>query len=142
MAQIDKGATPDPGTASASLLVVEDDPQISDLYQLILQKAGYAVSLAGDGREALRLYQQALEARQPYDLVMMDLQLPVMDGLTCLHRLSRLDQTVRVLITTGSPGGDFGEAAGHVAGVVLKPVGIKTLLGEIHSALGWRQSPA
>lgn len=119
-----------------NLLVVEDDPQVSDLYKLFLQRAGYAVSLAGDGREALRLYQEAIESQQPYDLVMMDLNLPVMDGLTCLRCLARLDQAVRVLITTGSPGEDFGDAASHVAGVVIKPVGLNVLLGEIEAALG------
>jgi len=124
-----------PIQARPNLLVVEDDPQVSDLYKVFLQGAGFKVSLAGDGQQALRLYQQALEASRPYDLVMMDLHLPVMDGLTCLRRLSSLDRDVRVLITTGSPCDDFGEASDRVAGVVVKPVGLKVLLGEIQAAL-------
>lgn len=127
---------PTPAHPHPNLLVVEDDPQICELYKFFLQRSGYAVSLAGDGHEALRLYQEAMEADQPFDLVMMDLNLPLMDGLTCLRHLTSMDQGVRVLITTGSPGEDFGDAADHVAGVVIKPVGLNTLLGEIQSALG------
>lgn len=119
----------------ANLLVVEDDPQICDLYKLCLQRAGYQVQLAGDGHEALRVYQQAMEARQPFDLVMMDLNLPVMDGLTCLRHLSTLNPDVRVLITTGSPCEDLATNLPNVAGVVGKPVGLKCLLGQIAEAL-------
>ncbi|MFZ5586531.1 MAG: response regulator transcription factor [Thermodesulfobacteriota bacterium] len=130
------GPGPTPSVqARPNLLVVEDDPQVSDIYKVFLQGAGFKVSLAGDGQQALRLYQQALEASRPYDLVMMDLHLPVMDGLTCLRRLSSLDRDVRVLITTGSPCDDFGEASDRVAGVVVKPVGLKVLLGKIQAAL-------
>lgn len=134
MASSGQDASPTDPTP-ASLLVVEDDTQICDLYKLFLQRAGYRVCLAGDGREALRLYQQAREAQRPYDLVMMDLNLPVMDGLTCLGHLSSLDQDVRVLITTGSPSDDLPASLPNVAGVVSKPVGLKLLLSQIEAAL-------
>jgi PAS domain S-box-containing protein len=58
------------------ILVVEDNPVNQQLALLLLQKVGYRADVAGNGVEAL----QALE-RQPYDIVLMDVEMPEMDGL-------------------------------------------------------------
>ncbi len=120
---------------SPNLLVVEDDPQISGLYKLLLERSGYQVSLAGDGLEALELYRAAHQAGHPYDLVMMDLDLPRMDGLECLRHLAQINDGIRVLVSSGSPAVEFQGLASWVAGVVHKPVRVATLLEQVNRAL-------
>lgn len=65
-----------------SILVVEDDRDISDLLRTALEADGYVVRVAGDGRAALR----ALDEDQP-DLILLDLMLPDLDGLELCGRV-------------------------------------------------------
>ncbi|MEM6679563.1 MAG: response regulator transcription factor [Pseudomonadota bacterium] len=69
---------------SRSILVVDDDPHIREVVVFALEKAGHAVSTAGDGAEALRM----IEATPP-DLVVLDINMPEMDGLELCRRLRR-----------------------------------------------------
>ena len=64
------------------ILVVEDEPMVSDVVARYLRREGYVVQTAGDGEEGLRL---ALH-HQP-DLVVLDLMLPGIDGLEVCRRL-------------------------------------------------------
>ncbi len=68
----------------ASILLVEDDPMISEIYQRKLSQSGYEVVLAFDGRDAVNKIQS-----QRYDLVLLDLVLPVLDGISVLKEISR-----------------------------------------------------
>ncbi|MBN2004854.1 MAG: response regulator [Anaerolineae bacterium] len=64
------------------ILLVEDNPVNQKVFCLILERLGYRADVAGNGIEAL----QALE-RQPYEVVLMDLLMPEMDGLEATHRI-------------------------------------------------------
>lgn len=68
----------------ASILLVEDDPMISEIYQRKLSQSGYEVFLAFDGGDAVKKMQA-----QKYDLVLLDLVLPVLDGVGVLKEISR-----------------------------------------------------
>ncbi len=68
----------------ASILLVEDDPMISEIYQRKLSQSGYEVTLAFDGRDAVNKIQT-----QVYDLVLLDLVLPALDGISVLKEISR-----------------------------------------------------
>lgn len=68
--------------ANAKILVVDDDKKTVDLIQLYLEKDGYRVLAAYDGRQALELAQQ----KQP-DLIVLDLMLPAVDGLDVCRTL-------------------------------------------------------
>ena len=75
------------------VLVVEDDPTLQNGLQQILAAVGHQVEVSGDGGEA-----DALLATGSYDLVVLDLGLPGMDGLNVLKRLRARKQTVPVLV--------------------------------------------
>ncbi|KMO94364.1 response regulator transcription factor [Streptomyces roseus] len=77
----DGAATPDPA-GGAGILVVDDDPTVSEVVAGYLDRAGFTVRLAADGPAALR----AAEELRP-DLVVLDLMLPGMDGLEVCRRL-------------------------------------------------------
>lgn len=76
------------------LLVVEDEPDIQELLQNFLEAAGYGVTLAGDGVEAITRFQQ-----KQYDLVLLDVMLPKIDGYGVCE-LIRHTSTVPVVMLT------------------------------------------
>ena len=73
------------GIAGARILVVEDNEINREVAEAILQQAGFTVSLAENGQVALTLLQTC-----DYDLVLMDMQMPVLDGLEATRALRRL----------------------------------------------------
>lgn len=75
------------------LLIVEDDKAICTALRKGFQKMGYAVDCAGDGEMALEQYYSA-----SYDVVLLDLNLPVMDGLEVLKEIRRENVWQRVII--------------------------------------------
>lgn len=77
------------------VLVVEDDPTLRGNVAQALAGAGYAVDTAGDGQEALHL-----GAVEPYDAVVLDLGLPVIDGLSVLRRWRAAGIATPVLVLT------------------------------------------
>jgi two-component system response regulator MprA len=81
--------------APARVLVVDDEPALRDALESSLAFEGYEVTTASDGLEAL----DAVAAQQP-DLVLLDIMMPRMDGLTAVRRLRGRGDTVPVLMLT------------------------------------------
>lgn len=79
----------------ATVLIVEDDALQRSLYEEELSDEGYNVLTAVDGRDAL----QKVEDNRP-DLVIMDVNMPVMDGLDTLSRLLEVDRRIPVILHT------------------------------------------
>jgi len=77
------------GRVETRLLVVEDNPTNREVAQLALETLGYQAELAEDGREALAKLIQAQEQGDPYRLVLLDCQMPVMDGYETARALRR-----------------------------------------------------
>jgi len=87
-------------TANAPILVVDDDPKIVALVRTYLERERYPVVSAADGRSALR----AIEEHHPR-LVVLDLMLPELDGLSVIRRARALGETpILVLSARGSTG--------------------------------------
>src|SRR5437764_9910769 len=87
---------PAPGTTRPRILVVDDESSIRDLLAKTLALAEYDVDVAPDGRSALdrmRMY--------PYDLLIADLKMPGMDGLTVIREAKRYKADLPVIIITG-----------------------------------------
>ena len=81
------------------LLVVEDEPTLRAQLGAALREAGYAVDEAADGRDALHL-----GSTETYDAVVLDLGLPLLDGLSVLQRWRAAGRTMPVLILTARDG--------------------------------------
>ena len=79
-----------------SILVVDDENQIRRLVRETLEQAGYRVTEASDGKEALQQYRLA-----PADLVIMDILMPKQDGLETTVALRREFPDVKVMVITG-----------------------------------------
>src|SRR5580698_2384858 len=95
-------ALPDPGVAR--LLLVEDNPVNQKVVLAILRKKGYRIDCASDGREALAKLNFA-----DYDLVLMDVQMPVLDGLEAtrlIRREARWDDLPIIAMTAHAMNGD------------------------------------
>lgn len=132
---LDSRSGPADRRPGASLLVVDDDFQLRELYQVVMESVGHRVHLARDGQQCLDFYRRALADGRPYDLVLLDLNMPVMDGRQCLERLLGLDPRARVMLATGSPAEDLGPWSRRLAGLVTKPVGVSSLLDSVARAL-------
>ena len=116
---------------SASLLIVEDEEKLARFIELELLHEGYQVKVCTDGRDAL------LEATEhPYDLILLDIMLPGLNGLEVLRRLMRERPTPVILLTARDAIMD--KVAGLDAGAVdyiTKPFAIEELLARIGVAL-------
>ena len=114
------------------LLLAEDDPDLAHSLRLSLADAGYAVDLARDGEEAAFLGET-----EPYDLVVLDLGLPVLDGVSVLRRWRASGVTAPVLILTARDGWAE-KVAGFDAGgddYLTKPFNTPELLARLRALL-------
>jgi excisionase family DNA binding protein len=124
---------PATGTARPRVLVVDDEASIRDLLAKTLALAEYDVDVAPDGRSALermRLY--------PYDLLIADLKMPGMDGLTVIREAKRYKADLPVIIITGFSTESFAIEAVNlgVAGYLTKPFRVPQVLAAAAKALG------
>ena len=114
------------------LLVVEDDPDLNRQLAEALKEAGYAVDVAMDGEEG-----HFLGDTEPYDAVILDLGLPVMDGVTVLEKWRREGRKMPVLILTARDRWSD-KVAGFDAGAddyVAKPFHMEEVLARIRALL-------
>jgi two-component system, OmpR family, response regulator MtrA len=79
------------------LLLVEDDPSIREVATLGLEQAGFRVTASGDGQEALDRFGQG-----PFDLVVLDVMLPSLDGLEVCKRIRSESRTPIVMLSARS----------------------------------------
>jgi two-component system cell cycle response regulator DivK len=116
------------------ILVVEDNPLNLKLVREVLSFAGYDVIEAQTGEEGLR----AAEAAPP-DLVLMDLQLPGIDGTETLHRLreNTLGPDVPIVAVTAFAMAEDKERASRAGfdGYIEKPISVRALPGQIEAFL-------
>ena len=118
------------------VLVVEDNQVNQRVMKTVLERRGYTVALADTGVAAL-----SMTAERHFDVVLMDVQMPEMDGITATRLLRERDaqqgvHTVIVMLTAHALEGDRERClAAGADGYVPKPIQISQLLAEIEAAL-------
>jgi PAS domain S-box-containing protein len=114
----------------ARVLLVEDEPINQEISQLLLEEAGLHVDLVGNGEEAVRRV-----AALPYDLILMDMQMPVMDGLEATRQIRRLPygEQVPILAMTANAFADDRERCleSGMNDFVAKPVDPEVLFRKV-----------
>ena len=112
-------------------LVVEDDRVLADLIAFTLRREGYQVNLAYDGETAL---QQWRDSRP--DIIVLDLNLPKVDGFTVCSRIRAEDDTPIIMLTVRNEEDDIVRGLGVGADdYVLKPFSPRQLVARIQSVL-------
>ena len=126
-------ARPAPSAGRPRILVVDDEASIRDLLSKTLALADYDVDLAPDGRTAIDRLRIA-----PYDLLITDLKMPGIDGLTVIREGRRLRPDIPVVIITGySSEASAIEAVNlGVSGYLTKPFRVPRVLAAAAKALG------
>ena len=123
---------------SAHILLVEDEEKLARFIELELVHEGYTVKKSGNGREALDLALQ-----EAFDLILLDIMLPGLNGLEVLRRLLKEKHVPVILLTARDAVMD--KVAGLDAGAVdyiTKPFAIEELLARIRVALKLHAAPA
>jgi signal transduction histidine kinase len=120
----------------AKILVVDDDPQISEMITAALTNDGYDVVAAFDGAQGVKK-----AGAGKFDLAILDIQMPVMDGITALGEIKKLDPEIEVIIATGH--GTMGTAVQSMRkgafDYIHKPFKIVELLTVVGRALEKRK---
>ncbi|MDI9609769.1 MAG: response regulator [Archaeoglobales archaeon] len=111
------------------ILIVEDDPGMVELLSKILSK--HDLIIAGDGREAISKFSQ-----EKPDLVLMDIELPYIDGVSATREIRKLNPNAKIIAVTA-----FGVQRGKeilregAIDVIVKPFKVKDLLNKIDRVL-------
>jgi len=125
-------AMPQGGTET--ILLVDDEDFVRNLGKRILERSGYTVLTAANGKKALKLYRRE---RKKISLVILDIIMPEMGGKQCLEKLLKIDAKARVLIASGfAANGQTSEALERGArGFVGKPYNMKEMLQSVREVL-------
>ena len=122
----------------ATVLVVDDEPDLRQVVRRTLETEGFQVEEAADGESALRLVQARAE---PFELVLTDLSMPVIDGRQLSETLARYRPGVALLCMSGDP-----DAVPHVelsdtpVRVLLKPFSADDLYHAVRDAISRHRS--
>jgi DNA-binding response OmpR family regulator len=116
---------------NTTVLVIEDEPSIREIVDLYLRRAGFEVTTASDGQEALKILDQ-----DPPDLVVLDLMLPGVDGYEITRTIRAEGDTPIIMLT--SRRGEVDRIAGLEMGAddyVVKPFSPQELVSRVRAVL-------
>lgn len=117
--------------AAERILVVDDDTNICELLRLYLEKDGYEVSIANDGGEAVRMFQELTP-----DLMLLDIMLPVLDGWQVCREIRKFSDKPIIMLT--AKGETFDKVLGFELGAddyVVKPFDAKEIVARVKAVL-------
>jgi CheY-like chemotaxis protein len=122
-----------PTTPSAAVLVVDDDEVMRDLLKRVLERSGYAVVTARDGRDGVERFHD-----QEVDLAITDMVMPVMDGLEMIRALVAAQPNIRIIAVSGVDDWDNYLKTARSLGakaVLRKPVSSADLVSTVRRVL-------
>jgi two-component system cell cycle sensor histidine kinase/response regulator CckA len=112
-----------------TILLVEDEPAVRQLFAQALARAGYSVHEARNGQEAMKLFEQHGDE---IDLLLTDIRMPYMGGAELAHHLRGRRRTLKLLCISGYPGNLDSELA---ADFLAKPFSRDDLLRKVREVL-------
>ena len=114
-----------------NILIVDDNPEQVEILSELVSELGHTAYTAADGELALQLFQE-----RAIDLVITDIKMPRMDGMTLLEKIRQRDPKVRVIVVTGFPSSETIlrtiENDGYT--YLVKPVKLKSMASLIEKA--------
>ncbi|MCC7305890.1 MAG: response regulator [Alphaproteobacteria bacterium] len=119
---------------SHHILIAEDDESMRNFLTIALEKAGYRVTVKGDGLQAL----DALNGPGDFDLLLADIVMPGMDGIELAQKASLLRPHLKVMFITGFAAVAVGKSGPVQANakVLSKPFHLNDLVSQVQSLLG------
>jgi two-component system cell cycle sensor histidine kinase/response regulator CckA len=123
------------GPRAGTVLVVEDEPVVSDVTQALLSRNGYKVLTASDGASALRTLQEHADT---IDLVLLDMTMPGMTTEEIVSAIRSTDSRVAILLTSGYTSGETVNRMlkeGTVQGFMAKPYDLREMLDNVEKLL-------
>ena len=141
MDSVRKGAEGEPGEIhpqDMSVLIVDDDPVACQHGKLVLEKVGIASEIASSGAEAVEMVRLRQARRDPYNLILVDWQMPEMDGVETTRQIrSIVGNESAIIILTAYRWDDVLEEAleAGVDSFISKPLFAQNLIEEFRSAL-------
>ncbi len=126
---VDQGRLMEP---QETILLVEDEPAVRQLFSLALTRAGYRVHEARNGQEAMKMFDQHGET---IDLLLTDMRMPFMGGAELAKQLRTRRKTLKLLCISGYAGGSENEFAGDF---LAKPFSRDELLNKVREVLDRR----
>jgi CheY-like chemotaxis protein len=124
-------------TSKKRILLVEDNQKVQDVISWVLYFFGFEVALAGNGVEALAVFNQ-----NSFDLVLTDLQMPIMDGSILASHIKQRSPQTPVILMTGADRETAWEKAERapVDSVIFKPFKVKDLQDTVQRVLELREA--
>ena len=119
-------------TQRETILLVEDEPAVRQLFSQALMRAGYRVHEARNGHEAMKLFDQHGES---VDLLLTDMRMPFMGGAELARQLRARRKTLKLLCISGYPGGNDLEFSEDF---LAKPFSRDELLAKVREILDRR----
>jgi PAS domain S-box-containing protein len=124
------------------ILVMDDKEMIREISTAMLERLGYSVECAPDGREALDLYRIAMEENRPFDVVILDLTIPGgMGGRETMSKLLKIDPNVVAVVSSGySTDPVMAEYRNYgFSGVMAKPYSFGTIASKVQQMIELRK---
>ena len=121
------------------ILLVEDNELNMEIAQTILEDAGFVIDTANDGVEAVKIMEKAVPGQ--YDLILMDIQMPIMNGYEAAKRIRALKNrevaSVPIIAMTANAFEEDKERSYEAGmnGHLPKPVSVETLMNMIHKVM-------
>lgn len=119
--------------SKAKILIIDDNKDITDLFSIFLESNGYIVNAYTNPVEAFNNF-----SKNSHDLIVLDLKMPKMDGMTLYHRIKEIDDKVIICFTTADKNyiQQLQKGIIDIEKIVLyKPVLLKDLKKKIESLL-------
>jgi CheY-like chemotaxis protein len=120
------------GPSAKRILVVDDDPRVREVLSAMLESAGYDVSLAPNGRDAVTMLET-----EKFSVILTDLVMPEQEGIETIKLIRRDYPELKIIAMSGAFGGDYLRIAEYLGAnrTLPKPINMETLISALENTL-------